>query len=117
MTDQTMASILAEVAERYGIGPRELRGPGRYRHVAWPRQEAMWMMRQTGKWSTTQIGNFFGGRDHTTVLHGVKAYEARLKGEPTPWAIRYAQEQRARLSERLEALDRMLAHQAERVAA
>jgi chromosomal replication initiation ATPase DnaA len=46
--------------------------------IAHPRQEAMWRMRQAGKWSLPQIGRFLGERDHTTVLSGIRAHQKRL---------------------------------------
>jgi chromosomal replication initiation ATPase DnaA len=82
-TANTMAAITAIVAARHGLTVEELREPGRSRYVAYPRQEAMWMMRQVKtangehRFSLPQIGRYLGGRDHTTVLHGVKAHEAR----------------------------------------
>ena len=51
-------------------------GPGRVRVLAWPRQDAMAAMAAAG-YSLTQIGNYFGGRDHTTVIHGIRRSMAR----------------------------------------
>jgi chromosomal replication initiation ATPase DnaA len=84
---ETMRSIAAAVAEAYGLTVEELRGQCRERSVAHPRQEAMWRMRQVldedgrPRYSLPQIGNFLGHRDHTTVLHGVRAYEKRRQRE------------------------------------
>jgi len=75
-----MAAILADVAASHRLSVRELRGPGRHRYVAWPRQEAMWRLRTTGRYSLPQIGAFLGGRDHTTVIKGIRAYERRMNG-------------------------------------
>jgi chromosomal replication initiator protein len=74
---RTMASILAEVSEETGITVAEFKSDARFRKIAWPRQYAMWRMVEEGCWSLTQIGNFFGGRDHTTVLHGWRQVEKR----------------------------------------
>lgn len=73
-----MADVLAEVAASHRISVRELLGRGRHKHVAWPRQEAMWRIRQTGRYSLPQIGAFLGGRDHTTILKGIRAHERRM---------------------------------------
>jgi len=81
---QTMAGILAEVAEQYGLTVVDLKGPARYRHIAWPRQEAMARMarcqRSDGKrvFSLPQIGRFLN-RDHTTVLWGIRRHEERMR--------------------------------------
>jgi len=73
----TMASITQEVAARFGVHPDDIRGPCRGFWAVHPRQEAMYLAHKTGQFSLQQIGNFFGGRDHTTVLHGVRAHERR----------------------------------------
>lgn len=71
-----MIDIASEVAAKNMISLAEIRGPSRVRAVAWPRQDAMRAMIDAG-YSTTQIGRFFGGRDHTTVMHGARASRAR----------------------------------------
>jgi chromosomal replication initiation ATPase DnaA len=79
---QSMASIAAIIAAKYELTVQELRGPGRFKYAAHPRQEAMWTMRQvkladgSHRFSTTQIGRYFN-RDHSTVVHGCSAYAAR----------------------------------------
>src|SRR5687767_10438999 len=91
---RTMREIAETVAAQYGVTVEQLKSPERSRPIAWPRQEAMWLMRRV-KWadgstrySNPQIGQFLGGRDHTTVLHGVRAYEARLNGRPNPSTLK-----------------------------
>ena len=73
---QTMAQIVAEVAGRHGLEVSDLRGECRLQEISWARQEAMAIMMAAGK-SSVQVGIFLGGRDHTTVLHGVKAHRIR----------------------------------------
>lgn len=75
----TMRGIVAEIAERDGIPVALLRGAPRTRFISDARQEAMWRMYQTGRFSLPQIGAFLGGRDHTTILHGVRAHAERTK--------------------------------------
>jgi chromosomal replication initiation ATPase DnaA len=70
--------IERQVALRHGITVEDLRGPCRARRVAWPRQELMWRARRETRLSLPQIGERLGGRDHTTVIHGVRAHQARL---------------------------------------
>lgn len=74
----TRLEIAKEVAQRYGITLEALRGPSRLKVFTVPRQEAMWRMVQARRWSTPQIGDFFGGKDHTTVLHACKRHEERM---------------------------------------
>lgn len=78
-----MLDIAIAVATEHGFSVEALRAPdgspgARRRPLAYARQEAMWRMMQCGKWSTTRVGIFLGGRDHQTVIHGVKGHQARL---------------------------------------
>lgn len=73
----TMARIATDVARRHGITVDQLRGVRRCQALSRARQEAMHLMMQMGTVSSTQVGRFLGGRDHTTILHGVKAHARR----------------------------------------
>ena len=76
-------SIIQEVAMDHGIMPGDLRATTRRRPVALARQEAMYRLRVERGFSSAKIGQFLGQRDHTTVLHGVKAHALR-NGLPVP---------------------------------
>jgi hypothetical protein len=68
--DDTTA-ILDRVAKKYGLTRRDLLGGSRCRHIAWPRQEAMAAIRAERRHlSYPAIARIFGGRDHTTIMHG-----------------------------------------------
>jgi chromosomal replication initiation ATPase DnaA len=69
-------SIIRIVAQKHGITVQELLGQSRFAHIVHARQEAMHEMRLMGM-SYHQIGRFMGGRDHSTVWHGVRAHEER----------------------------------------
>ena len=69
-------AIQARVAEHYGLSLADLLGPGRTRAVARPRQVAMYLAKTLTERSLPEIGRSFGGRDHTTVMHGVRRIEA-----------------------------------------
>lgn len=79
----TMKEIAAEVCHEHGIRLSDLLGQSRERRFAWPRQEAMWRMSAQAmtngspRYSLPQIGAFMGGRDHSTVVHGIKAHAER----------------------------------------
>ena len=73
--------LASAVATKHGITLAELVSDRRSRHLARARQEAMWMLKRHTKLSYPQIGRILGKRDHTTILHGVRRHEARLKGE------------------------------------
>lgn len=72
-----MREIAQEVAQRHGLTVEQLRGHQRHRKVAWPRQELMYELYATGRFSSTQIGIFLGERDHTTVLYGCRRHAER----------------------------------------
>lgn len=72
-----MRSILAQVAQAHGLTPTAILSPTRLRAVSEARQEAMALMKKEGH-SSTKIGLFLGGRDHTTILHGVKRHWERV---------------------------------------
>ena len=77
----TAEEIISRVAERNGITTADLRGPSQERRMAHPRQEAMARLQIELGWSTPRIGRALGGRHHTTVLHGVRAYTDRLRAK------------------------------------
>ncbi len=62
--------IIEVVAQQYGIQPEDITGKKRSQNIALPRQIAMYLCRQLTTLSTPSIGAAFGGRDHTTILHG-----------------------------------------------
>ena len=64
---------LARIAgEPYGVLPTEILGPGRQRWLAQTRWAIMLTLREVRGWSLPHIGYVVGGRDHTTVMHGLK---------------------------------------------
>lgn len=70
--------IQAAVSDHFGLAPRELLSSARAPRVAWPRQLAMYLVRELTGESLPAIGRSFGGRDHTTVLHACRRTAARL---------------------------------------
>ena len=71
-------AIIVEVAEKYDITPEDIKGRSRYRYHAWPRQECYYRMSTELSMSSTNIGLAIGGRDHATILHGIKEHKKRL---------------------------------------
>jgi chromosomal replication initiator protein len=68
----TIDNIQRTVAEYYKIRTADLLSSKRSRSIARPRQVAMTLAKELTKHSLPEIGNAFGGRDHTTVLHATK---------------------------------------------
>ncbi|HAQ46692.1 MAG TPA: chromosomal replication initiator protein DnaA, partial [Rhodobacter sp.] len=61
--------------EHYSIRLSDMIGPKRLRTIARPRQVAMYLAKQLTPRSLPEIGRRFGGRDHTTIIHGVRKIE------------------------------------------
>jgi chromosomal replication initiator protein len=78
-TAPTVAAVQRAVAKHYGISPAELLANTRRTHVAWPRQVAIYLARELARVSLHTLGNEFGGRSHTTVLHACKRVADRLE--------------------------------------
>jgi chromosomal replication initiator protein len=70
--------ISRSIAKSYGIGFNELVSPRRDKYLVRARQEAMWLMKKYTQLSLPHIGRILGDRDHTTVIHGIKAHQARI---------------------------------------
>lgn len=71
----TIEEIQRKVAEHYNIRLSDMIGPKRVRNIARPRQIAMYLAKQLTPRSLPEIGRRFGGRDHTTIMHGVRKIE------------------------------------------
>lgn len=68
----TLESIQKTVSDYYKIKVAEMYSQKRTRAIARPRQVAMWLTRELTPHSLPEIGDAFGGRDHTTVLHACR---------------------------------------------
>lgn len=71
----TVEEIQRRVSDYYNIRLSDMIGPKRLRSFARPRQVAMYLAKQLTSRSLPEIGRRFGGRDHTTVMHGVRRIE------------------------------------------
>lgn len=77
----TPRQIVEAVAIKNGLTRAEIMSKSRYRSIVYPRQEAMWQLRRQTRLSLPQIARHVGVKDHTTVLHGVRAHEKRMAGK------------------------------------
>lgn len=74
-----VSSIIKTVADYYKLSISDLRGKKRSKNIALARQVAMYIIRETTDYSTTEIGTEFNGRDHTTVMHSCQKIEDLVK--------------------------------------
>jgi len=73
----TLRRVINAAARHAGLEPADLVGPSRCRQVSQARGIAIYLARRLSTQSLQAIGNAFGGRDHTTVLHALRATERR----------------------------------------
>ncbi len=71
-------SIQREVANFFGIKMQDLKSEKKMKNIALPRQIAMYLTRKYTGASFPEIGEKFGGRDHSTVIHAVRKIEAMI---------------------------------------
>jgi chromosomal replication initiator protein len=79
----TIESIQAAVANYFNIRVQDLKSPSRARKVALPRQIAMYLSRKYTPVSLREIGGYFGGKDHSTIIHALDKIETALDQEPS----------------------------------
>ncbi len=79
----TIPTIKQVVAEHYSIRMQDFEVRNRSRSVAFPRQIAMYLSRELTDASLPKIGEEFGGRDHTTVIHACEKIADDIKSDPT----------------------------------
>jgi len=77
----TIPSIQKAVAEFYGVRVDDLRSRGRNKSIVLPRQVAMYLCRQIVKASLPDIGEGFGGKDHSTVIHACEKVKRKITSE------------------------------------
>lgn len=75
--------IAEVVAEFYHISLEAMCGKQRDKHIVMPRQIAMYLIRQETQISLLEIGQLFGGRDHSTVLHACEKIDRAVNLNPT----------------------------------
>lgn len=79
-TDITASKIQHKVADFYEITPADLKGKKRSKTIVVPRQIAMYLCRELTNDSLPRIGQEFGGKDHTTVMHAINRIQEEMEG-------------------------------------
>lgn len=79
----TVDIIQKAVADFYSLTPNDLRGKKRTPKVANPRHLAMYLCQEMTDYSTTEIGEYFGGRDHSTVIYSIDKIKNLKIADPT----------------------------------
>ncbi len=92
----TIESIINAVSDFYSVRKADLLGKRRHKSISLPRQVSMYLAREHTRHSLEEIGNHFGGRDHTTVMHAVRTVKARRGGDTDFEAVVRSLEQQVR---------------------
>lgn len=78
----TIETVQKAVSDYFGLRVDELNSKRRTKHLSFPRQIAMFLCRELTEASLPKLGDEFGGRDHTTILHGCDKIAADMKTDP-----------------------------------
>jgi len=79
----SMDNIIRVTSEYFGLTPNDLKGKKRSQNIVFARQLAMHIGREMTDYSTTEIGQDFGGKDHTTVMYSIEKIRGKLLTDPT----------------------------------
>jgi chromosomal replication initiator protein len=78
----TMDSIQKAVAEKFSIKQSQLKEKSNTKKVVYPRQVAMYLVKELTNASLPEIGRAFGGKHHTTVIHSINKIEKDRQSDP-----------------------------------
>ena len=78
----TFDDIIQVTSDYFKIKKEEFFTKKRTQNIAYPRQIAMYLCREMADFSYPRIGEFFGGRDHTTVIHAYEKIVKKIKEDP-----------------------------------
>ena len=73
----SIQTIIESVTRYYDVKLTDLLSKRRHKSITVPRQICMWLARRHTRFSLEEIGGYFGGRDHTTVMHAIRAINRR----------------------------------------
>jgi len=76
--ETTPEEIQKIVSKHFNIKVSDLRGKKKNNSIVFPRHISMYLFRKLTKLSFPEIGQFFGGRDHSTVIYSIKKIEGLL---------------------------------------
>jgi chromosomal replication initiator protein len=82
-TNMSIDVIQRVVADHFSLLSSDIKGKKRSQTIVFPRHLAMFIAREITEFSTTEVGQSFGGRDHATVMHACQKIEERKRADPT----------------------------------
>ncbi len=96
----TVDQIITHITDYFGVRTADLQSRKRSRSIALPRQVGMYLARKHTRHSLEEIGGYFGGRDHTTVLHAIRTIEGKSQQDQQLCSSVTALEHRLRVAGR-----------------
>lgn len=81
-TPVTVDKIIEEVARTYLVAPEDIRSQKRNSVISTARQVSIYIVREITQMSMVEIGQTFGGRDHSTIVYALRQMEAKLARDP-----------------------------------
>jgi chromosomal replication initiator protein len=79
----SMDNIIRVVSNYFSLTPNDLKGKKRSQNIVFARQLAIYISREMTDYSTTELGQEFGGRDHTTAMYSIEKIKCKLLTDPT----------------------------------
>ena len=74
------ANLIIETVEKYfNLGENALKSSGKSKNIAYPRQIAMYIINKVMDKKLKEIGDYFGGKDHSTVIHAIRKIEKDIE--------------------------------------
>jgi len=80
--DVTFDTVQSVVCKHFNLSATDIKSKKRTDSIAFPRQIAMYLSRTLTNHSTTEIGEFFGGRDHSTVMYACNRIKSKITKDP-----------------------------------
>ena len=78
----SIQDILGAITCFYDVKLTDLLSKRRHKSITVPRQVGMWLARKNTRFSLEEIGGYFGGRDHTTVMHAIRSVDSKKDLDP-----------------------------------
>jgi chromosomal replication initiator protein len=94
----SIALIQQQVASHFNLRPEDMKAKRKTRDIAVPRQIAMYLARELTDYSLPRLGEEFGGRDHTTILHACDKIGRQVTSDPGVAALVHSLMERIRTS-------------------
>jgi chromosomal replication initiator protein len=83
----TLERIVNQVSQAFQVRTKDIRGGERQPQIVWPRQLSIYLARKWTGLSLAQIGDYFGGRDHSTVRHACQKVESVLAADAEQFSL------------------------------